>query len=171
MKCKICSDKFKAKYFLQKTCLNPSCILAWSKEVKEKTWKKEKKERKEKLKTKSDHLNELQKIFNKFIRERDTGNLCISCQKKPSKKNAGHFKSVGACPELRFEELNAHLQCEYCNTHLHGNIIEYRKNLINKIGIEKVEWLEGYHEPKKYSSPEIKEMKEYYKGEIKKLTK
>ena len=30
-RCKICRDKFEAKYFLQKACLNPACLAEWSK--------------------------------------------------------------------------------------------------------------------------------------------
>ena len=100
---------------------------------------------------------------------RDKNLLCISCQKPPKKRNAGHYRSVGACPELRFEELNCHMQCEHCNTYLSGNLIEYRKNLILKIGVEKVEFLESKHEPKKYTIDEIKEIKAKYKQKLKGL--
>ena len=68
MRCKICKDKFEPKYFLQKTCFEPSCILEWKNKVKEKEWKAEKKAIKESLKTNADHVRELQVIFNKFTR-------------------------------------------------------------------------------------------------------
>ena len=172
-KCKTCKQKFTPKVFLQKNCFeNKECIqaeLERKKGLANKTWKKEKKERKESLKTKSEYLKELQVIFNKWIRLRDSGLDCISCQKPAKKENAGHYRSVGGNPELRFEPLNNNLQCEYCNTYLHGNLIDYRINLIKKIGIEKVEWLEGRHEPKKYTIQEVKEMKEYYRNKIKEL--
>ena len=170
MRCKVCKNKFTPKWSsFQKTCLKSSCILDYSKDVKAKEWNKEKKVRKEKLKSRSDHLNELQVVFNRWIRLRDKGLNCISCNKPCKKENAGHYRSVGSCPELRFEPLNVHLQCEYCNTYLHANLINYRINLIHKIGIDKVEWLESNHEPKKYSIEEIKEMKIKYKELIKKL--
>ena len=169
MRCKICREKFEPKFFLQKTCFNTECILEYSKQDKAKKWKVEKKFRKEALKTRSDHLNELQVIFNKCIRLRDKGNNCISCNKPAKKENAGHYRSVGSCPELRLEPLNVHLQCEYCNTYLHANLIKYRINLIHKIGLNSVEWLEGNHEPKKYSIEEIKELKILYKQKIKEL--
>lgn len=169
MKCRICKDKFNPKYFLQKTCLKPSCILAYSKEVKANEWKEQKKVIKESLKSRSQHLNELQVIFNKWIRLRDKDLNCISCSKPCKKRNAGHYRSVGSCPELRLEPLNVHLQCEYCNTYLHANLINYRINLIHKIGLNSVEWLEGKHNPKKYSIEDIKEMKIKYKELIKKL--
>ena len=159
------------KFFLQKNCLKKDeCIkaeLELKKKESKKAWSKEKKERKEKLKTRTDYQNELQVIFNKWIRLRDKGNNCISCNKPPKKENAGHYRSVGGNPELRFEPLNNNLQCEYCNTYLHGNLIDYRINLIKKIGIEKVEWLEGKHEPKKYTIDELKGLKVLYKLKIK----
>ena len=47
----------------------------------------------------------------------------------------------------------------------HGNLIEYRKGLIKRIGIEKVEFLErNDHEPLKLTTDEIKaEIKKYKK--------
>lgn len=138
-----------------------------NREKKEKKdWRAEKKRRKEALKTKSDYLKELQVVFNKWVRLRDEGDNCISCNKPAKKENAGHYRSVGGNPELRFEPLNCNLQCEYCNTYLHGNLIDYRINLINKIGLDKVEWLESKHEPKHYTVQELKELKEYYKKRL-----
>lgn len=87
--------------------------------------------------------------------------------KESKKENAGHYRSVGSCPELRFEPLNVHLQCEYCNTYLHANLINYRINLIKKIGIKKVEWIEGKHDPKRYTKEQLIDLKEYYKNKIK----
>ena len=168
-RCKVCKDKFEPKYFLQKTCFDPSCILEWKNKVKAKEWKQEKKVLKDKLKTNSDHVKELQVIFNKFIRARDKGLNCISCGNPAKKENAGHYRSAGGSPEYRFNEKNVHLQCEYCNTFLHGNLIEYRKGLIKKIGLEEVEKLESKTEAKKYSILELIEMKVIYKDKIKKL--
>ena len=167
-KCKICKEKFEAKYFLQKTCFNSSCVYEWSKQVKQKEWKKEKKQIKSKLKTHSKHLGELQNVFNKYIRLRDKGKPCISCGSPLSGKyDAGHYRSVGSCPELRFEEKNVHGQCVHCNRHLHGNLIEYRKGLVQKYGVDTVEWLEKSHETLKLTIPEINELKAKYKELIK----
>ena len=178
MKCKNCKSKFEQKYFLQKYCNDDTCqnlmikeALKKSKAKKVKEWNKEKKVRKEALKTLSEYKKELQVIFNKFIRLRDKGLNCISCNKPAKKENAGHYRSVGGNPELRFEELNNNLQCEYCNTYLHGNLIDYRINLIKKIGIKKVEWLEGKHDPKHYTIEQIKGLKVMYRLKIKQLEK
>jgi len=134
---------------------------------RERKAKKQQREDKRRLKTRSQWLKDAQAVFNKYIRLRDESDLCISCQRPPKKKNAGHYRSVGACPELRFEELNVHLQCEHCNSYKSGNAIDYRINLVKKIGLDKVEWLEGPHEAKKYTIEEIKDAILTYKQKIK----
>jgi len=169
-RCKICKDKFEPKYFLQKTCLEPICVLGWSKKLIEKEWKKEKKAIKESLKTNADHVRELQVIFNKFIRLRDKDKGCISCGTAlVNKYDAGHYRSAGGNPELRFKESNVHGQCVYCNQHRHGALIDYRKGLIKRIGLEEVELLENRIIPMKYSIPELIELKVIYKDKIKNL--
>lgn len=175
-RCKHCNNKFEQYAFNNKFCKDIDCQVQKSlflvdkmRKQKIKDINKDVKERKEKLKTTSDYLKEVQVIFNKWIRLRDAGDVCISCQKTAKKENAGHYRSVGSCPNLRFEPLNVHLQCEYCNTYQHGNLIPYRQNLIKKIGISSVEWLESHHEPKHYSKSDLMELKKKYRKLIKEL--
>ena len=134
------------------------------------SYRRETKERRDKLKSRSQWLSEAQAAFNKFIRERDKDEPCISCQRfHNGQYHAGHYRSIGACPELRFEEMNVHKQCAPCNNHLSGNAIDYRINLVKKIGVENVEWLEGNHELQKLTIDEIKEIKTKYKNKLKEL--
>ena len=136
----------------------------------EKMQRKELAERKKELRPRSWYLKEAQKWFNKFIRLRDREKPCISCGRSTGAKiNAGHYRSVGSAPELRYEELNCHLQCEHCNSYKSGNIENYRPALIDKIGLENVEWLEGKHEPKKYTIDDLKEIIETYKLKCKEI--
>lgn len=90
-------------------------------------------------------ISQLKKIadrhFNKFIRFRDQNKVCVSCNQK-SVLQAGHFYSAGHYPILRYNENNCFGQCKKCNLFLSGNLNEYRKNLIKKIGREKVEELD-----------------------------
>jgi hypothetical protein len=126
------------------------------------------KEWKETTKTHSNWLQELQKVFNQFIRLRDVEQCCISC-KRPliNKYDAGHFLSVGAYPNLRFDEYNVHGQCVYCNQHKHGNISEYTCNLPERIGLEQFESLMNRRKlPLKITIEEIKEQIEYYKKKV-----
>lgn len=129
--------------------------------------KKELNRTKEKLKTHSEWLQDLQKVFNQYIRKRDEKEPCISCGKFREHYDAGHYRSVGGHRELRFNEDNVHKQCVYCNRHKGGNQIEYRKGLIKKIGEERVLNLEKKHEPVKLSIPEIKSSIKYYKDKLK----
>lgn len=174
-KCKVCGCYFvKTISSTQKVC-SPKCAIILSKEQarkkREKQEKAERRERKAKLKSRSEWLKDAQSVFNKFIRLRDKNEPCISCGKHhKGQYHAGHYRSVGACPELRFCELNVHKQCAPCNDHKSGNIIEYRINLVKKIGVDKVEWLERQdHEPKKYTIEDCKEIIKYYKAKIKEL--
>lgn len=94
-------------------------------------------------------LNHAQEWFNKYIRLRDSKNgmfKCISCGafKSNDQLNAGHFYSVGGHSYLRFNEKNVHGQCIKCNCHEHANLLNYRKNLIKKIGQEEVDKLETW---------------------------
>lgn len=80
-------------------------------------------------------------IFRKWIRERDKGNRCISCN-NPSPNQAGHYYSAGHYPVLEFNEDNVHLQCLQCNYFKGSNALEYRKKLITKIGEQRVNELD-----------------------------
>ena len=168
--CKICKKKFNPWTSFAKTC-SVACALELVRRENEKDERKAHRKAKEGLKTRSDHLREAQVAFNRYIRARDHNEVCISCQKPPKKRNAGHYRSVGSAPELRFEERNVHLQCEHCNSYLSGNAIEYRINLTNKLGRSAVEWLEGHHEPKKYTIDDIKAIKVKYNKLARELEK
>jgi len=173
-KCKSCGIEFTPKNSLQKVC-STKCALDLARQnaqkERDKAEKKKLSERKAKLKSRSEWLKEAQAVFNKFIRLRDKDQPCISCGRyHQGQYHAGHYRSVGACPELRFCEQNVHKQCAPCNDHKSGNIIEYRINLVNKIGADKVAWLERQdHDPKKYTIEDCKEIIKHYKAKIKEL--
>jgi hypothetical protein len=140
--------------------------------AKAKQVRKEYRSAKQKMKSRADWLREAQAAFNRYIRLRDHDKPCISCGRQHQGQwHAGHYRSVGACPELRFEEANVHKQCAPCNDHLSGNIVEYRRCLIERIGIDQVEWLEGNHEAKKYTIEEIRAIKAEYTHKSKELMK
>ena len=70
--------------------------------------------------------------FNKYIRLRDAGKSCVSCD-SPTFSDAGHYYSAGHYPPLRYNENNVHGQCKQCNYFKHGNLIEYRKRITERI--------------------------------------
>jgi len=168
-KCKGCGEKFTPARPLQVAC-SPNCAYTVARANGAKKVRKEYREAKERIKTRSQWLKEAQISFNAYIRSRDAGNACISCCSHTGKQNAGHYRSVGSAPELRFNELNCHLQCEKCNSWLSGNAIAYRISLIEKIGIEAVSWLEGKHEPLHLTIDDIKEIKTRYTRLTRELT-
>ncbi len=114
-------------------------------------------------------MKRAQSSFNAWIRE-SKGGQCISCGRyHEGQMHAGHYRTTAAAPELRFEQDNAWPQCAPCNTHLSGNLVLYRANLIHKIGLARVEWLEGPHEPRRYRKEDYQEIEADYKRKLKDL--
>jgi hypothetical protein len=54
---------------------------------------------------------------------------------------------------------------------LSGNIVNYRIRLVKKIGAERVAWLEGNHEPKRYRIDDLKAIRDEYRKRLKELRK
>ncbi|WP_339069646.1 recombination protein NinG [Pseudomonas idahonensis] len=173
-----CGEKFVPQRLGQVVCSYP-CGLAIKEVNQEKARKslaqvqrREIKVRKEKLKSRADHLREAQAVFNEWVRLRDADLPCVSCGRHhDGQYHAGHYRTVGANPEIRFEPLNVWKQCAPCNTHLSGNLVNYRLSLLQRIGAEKLEWLEGPHPARKYTIEEIKAIKADYREKIKELKK
>lgn len=110
-------------------------------------------------------LKQAQRVFNYFIRERDKNDPCISCGKFHEDYDAGHYVPQGQSSFLRFHEDNCHKEGKGCNSFDKFHLVGYRKNLIRKIGIEKVEWLEeNRHTVKKWSREELNEIIKNYAG-------
>jgi hypothetical protein len=106
--------------------------------------------------------------FNKWIRHRDKGLNCISCDKPPKKANAGHYFSQGGHSNVRFNEDNVHLQCEHCNSYLSGNLLNYRIGIEKRIGTARLIVLEVIaNETKKWTIQELNEIIETYKKKLK----
>ncbi len=184
-KCKVasCGATFVPARLGQSVC-SPACAIIDAPRHQEKARKslaqverKEIKVRKEKLKSRADHLREAQAAVNEYVRLRDADLPCISCDSTPSDSDlmtgsrwdAGHYRSVGSSPELRFEPLNIHRQCVKCNRNLSGNAVEYRIRLVLRIGADKVAWLEGPHPARKYTIEEIKAIKAKYRAKTREL--
>lgn len=168
-KCSVCREQFK-RFSGTATVCSVKCALAKVEQKKLKEFKARTRRLKAEFKSRGDWLKEAQDIFNTYIRLRDRNQPCISCQSHDRKKwNAGHYKSVGSSPELRFNEFNVHKQCEQCNSYQSGNQVNYRIYLIQKIGIEMVEDLEGPHSPLKLTIDAIKDIKSVYKKKTKEL--
>jgi hypothetical protein len=137
---------------------------------------KDKKETREKLdamRTKPQLVKLAQTAFNAFIRARDAGKPCLCCGKplgtEPNTFDAGHYRSVGSAPHMRFVEDNVHGQTKYCNNHLGGNHVAYRQGLIQRIGQRAVELIESDNTTRKYTREALIELARHYNAETRKL--
>jgi len=166
-KCRDCSTVFVPYKSTDKYCYLCSKTKLALKNL-DKIKKDKVKKQKEDLLTLQDYLKLAQQVFNRYIRLRDAGLVCISCQKPPKKQNCGHYFSQGGHSNVRFDEMNCHLQCEHCNSFLSGNLIEYANNLVRKIGKDEFELLRNRaYDVKKWSKDELKKLINEYKLKIK----
>lgn len=186
-KCKQCKKLYEPKSSFQSTC-STGCAIEYTKdkqnrkEVFKSAIAADRKEIKSKLRQlgKSDRskaLRAAQKAFNAFIRERDKDLPCICCGRftddrglvKGSRWDAGHYRSTGSAPHLRFNEDNCHKQMVFCNRNLSGNVADYRVGLIKRIGQDRVDALESNNETVKYSVDELWQIEKDYKQKLKEL--
>ena len=184
-----CREWFIPPYQNHTWC-SPECgtIIALAKREKdrqkvsqEKERQKTKTVRQEKIKLRARKLSlqplsyfhkQTQAAFNEFIRARDAGQPCISCGRNTgAKMNAGHYRTVGASKETRYDENNCHLQCEHCNSYLSGNIGEYKPRLIAKIGQAAFDRLMGPHELRKWTREGLQELASHYRNKTRALNK
>jgi hypothetical protein len=175
--CKVCKEIFQPVRKIQPVCFNFDCMVAYANKsaekaalAREKKAKRETKEKLAKIKTRQEHLRDAQQFFNQYIRVRDQHLPCISCGRfHQGQYHAGHFRSVGSAPHLRFDEQNVHKQCSACNNYLSGNILQYRAELIRRMGIEIVQRIENDNTAKHYTIVEIQAIKAKYKQMTKEL--
>ena len=170
-KCVTCKGEFNPHSSLAKAC-SPKCAVEYTKQVRAKKQAKADKARLEEMKTLPQLIKECQQVFNKFIRLRDWGKPCISCgtphTDAANSFDAGHYRSVGSSPEVRFDPRNVHGQCKRCNR-FGFDSSAYRANLVSKIGVDQVEALEGEKAAKNYTRQGIRAMIITYKQKCKEL--
>ena len=170
-KCKVCAKPFTPVRPMQSVC-SPKCALKKVR-AEQKAEREVDRQRRQALETKPELVKKAQAVFNTYIRLRDRGKPCICCGKplgdEPNSYDAGHYRSVGSAPHLRFNENNVSGQLKHCNQYLAGNIVNYRRGLIERIGIEEVEKLESDNQPKHYTKDELREIAKLYRDKIKAL--
>lgn len=153
-KCKACRGEYTRLRPLQSAC-GPACAQALAEAKRTKAEAKARREDKAATRAKlvaMECLPQLkakaQTAFNGWVRARDLGRGCISCGVTLGAGavgggyDAGHYRSVGSAPHLRFDERNVYGQCKRCNLYMHGNPAGYRLGLIDRIGLAEVEALE-----------------------------
>jgi hypothetical protein len=158
------------KDFLLNTAEGQELIIKASKKAGMYSAKKsrlETKERKWELKSYSQKVNEVRKVFQKWIRERDKDKPCISCGTPYSEVwHAGHYMKAELYSGVVFDENNVFRQCLKCNHYLGGNEAQYRIALCLLLGESKVVELENKAKTMrmyKYSDTELIEIKNKYK--------
>jgi hypothetical protein len=173
--CKQCGTLFTPARPMQSVC-SPKC--AAGKVKKDKADERSQiKSRKEAIKTIPQLIKEAQVEFNKYIRARDKGKLCICCGiPLPDEGfgggfDAGHYRSTGSASHLRFHEDNVHGQRKQCNRYGAGRAVDYRIGLIQRIGVDRVHELETMNTPHKWTKEELVRIKEIYRQKRKELSK
>lgn len=186
-KCKVCGEYFVPKFHdIRIRWCSPEhgAILAMEEREKEKVKAEAKRikaqheaekadrqrlaEKRQQVKPLSYFIKQAQQAFNEFIRYRDRHLPCISCGRHhDGQYHAGHFRTTGANPELRFNEDNCHRQCAPCNNHLSGNLTAYRPALISKIGQSRFDALMGPHELPKWTREDYIRIRDEYRAKLK----
>lgn len=171
--CQACGKPFVPARPLQSVC-SPRCA---ARKVKQDKAEERAKivTRKAALKTIPQLLREAQVAFNAFIRTRDraAGYPCISSGRpldwSGNAVDAGHYRSVGAASHLRFNEDNVHAQSKHENQFLAGNAVDYRINLIARIGLARVEALEADNRVHRWTHDELRAIRDEYRAKLKQL--
>ena len=175
-RCSLCRKKVEAesavigslKAFCSMEHLIEFSRSSAAKNIRRSAEKKVVKETKERLKTRSDRMRDAQAAFNRYIRARDMGKPCICCGrsqgdiKHGGAVDAGHYRSRGSAPGLKFNLFNCHSQLAYCNRYLSGNVVGYRAGLIERIGLERVERLERDNSPRRFDAEYLDRVKRIF---------
>ena len=146
-------------------------------------WKKNTKKRKaddgqpkKRTKRKPDLVKKLDRVFSLYIRLRDampSGFVrCISCGKikRFEDVDCGHYFSRTNMA-TRFDEDNCNAECRSCNRMSADHLIGYRKNLVAKIGLNRIDRLDVLaHSQKHWLDSELEEKIRYYTAEVRRLS-
>ena len=179
--CKVCRATYEPTKPMQTVCSTACALtLATSKRAKAVKAAQVKERRadavkRDSMKSRGQLIAEAQAAFNQWVRLRDqlAGHCCISSGKpldwSGNAVDAGHYRSRGSAPHLRFIESNCHAQSKHDNRYGAGNVVGYRLGLIERIGLEAVEALEADQEPRRYTADDLKQIKATYQAKTKAL--
>lgn len=172
--CKVCSKSFLRLNSMQSVC-GVKCARQVPVIAKRAAREADAKKR-EALKTRQQWVREAQAEFNAYVRLRDAGKSCICCGSwgagagsRGGDWDAGHYRSTGSAPHLRFDEDNCHRQLKKCNRYGAGRAVDYRIGLIARIGLASVERLESDQAPRKFTVDELRALRDAYRAKAKAL--
>ena len=160
--CKVCHSLFMPMMPMARVC-SAFCAMTFARSVNGKAAKvalvKDKRDTKAKLdslKTPSKHEAECRTIVQKMARIRDRHDGCISCHMPANyggQWHGSHFRPAGNNAAVQFHLWNIHKSCAQCNLFKGGNLGAYRPRLVEKIGADRVEWLESQNQSVKTNVP------------------
>src|SRR6185437_7930021 len=134
------------------------------------------KQKLEKLRPLSYWRKKAKSALHAFVRERDHGKSCISCDtiliktgKPGGDYDAGHFRSVGSAKHLEMDVRNIHGQCKQCNNHRSGNVIEYERRLRIRYGDRMVDELLADNTSRMYRKTDYQAIEAVCKQRLKDL--
>lgn len=133
-----------------------------------------KRARKEAVKTRTQWAKEAQQAVNSYVRLRDAGKPCVSCDKPDDgshQRHASHYRSTKACSILRFNLKNIYASCAQCNTMESGNLLEYRIRLRARYGDNLVEWLESQNGTVRYDIDYLKRLRDVFRKRVARMKK
>jgi hypothetical protein len=110
------------------------------------------------------------------LRDIRAGRGCISCG-EPYRGayggafDAGHFRSVGSAPHVRYFLPAIRLQCVKCNRFLGGNAVEFRRGLVALRGVEFVEMVESMQFTAKHTITYLSRLTEVMNRKARRLQK
>ena len=152
-KCIQCDSLFTPMRAMAKVC-SPGCAYQTVKADRAAD-KVALKKRKEQSLTPAKRRARTEKAVNEAVRTRDHKQPCISCGTHTGVMHAGHYRSVKAAPNLRFDARNIHKQCAQCNLFESGNLIQYRLGFVARYGVEAVDAVECDNTPRHYSMDDL----------------
>ena len=181
-KCKVCKSAYVKRNPWQSLCGAVTCAVSIADKSKAKRARLDRAETRQKLgdlATFPQLVKKAQIAFNGYIRARDYGKPCICCGKPIAWGtastggvcDAGHYRSVGSAPHLRFNEDNCHAQLKQCNQYKSGNAVDYRLGIIQRIGQRRVDIVEADQCLRKYTKDGLKELAKQYRLMTKELQK
>lgn len=187
-RCSVCGNDYFPVRAFQPTCDEFLCKVAFAEKAAEKSKRKrekrakeeaaadrrETKEKLDQIKRRSEWLEAAQKVVNRYVRLRDRHCGCISCDKPATWRgqwHASHYRSVGAASAVRFNVFNIHKACSVCNHRLSGNVAAYKPRLIEKIGADKVEWLDAQNQTVRYDIEYLKRLKKIFSKRANRLAR
>lgn len=173
--CKACKEKFTTTRPMQCAC-SIECAQQIAQVERAKAEKREAakeraatRERRAELKPRSKWLAEAQASVNRYCRLRDQarGLGCFTCGAKPAAAfggtlDAGHFRSVGSAPHLRYFTSQIKTQCIPCNRHKGGMALEFRRQLVAERGAEWVDDLEAMQGTAKFTVEFLQRLKRIF---------